>query len=279
MTIKISDALANNLLKGVTIDQALAGGFIYIFAGAEPATADTVLDMAATHCQLAMIAADVTPADTGVIGLRFAAASASRALAKLGSQTWACKVNNSGFNSGTNPQTAAFFRFVSAPVQTPIQQAASTSAAGGTLAAATYYYVISALNAAGESLRSNEVSIVTTGATSSNTINWTEVDGATSYRVYRGTAADTQATYYTVSVTISNTNITGALSYLDTNAATTGGSPSTGDTGRVVGTAYTPRIQCNVGTSGTDIVMTSVSLTDNGVYTVGLSTFEIRVAA
>src|SRR5258708_34281460 len=45
----------------------------------------------------------------------------------------------------------------------PTLNAPSTSTSGGTLAAATYFYVITALNAAGETTKSNEQSIVTTG--------------------------------------------------------------------------------------------------------------------
>lgn len=96
-----------------------------------------------------------------------------------------------------------------------------TSTSGGTLAAATYYYVITALNAAGETIKSNELSVTTTGTTSSNTLTWTAVTGATSYRVYRGTSAAGENVYYTPG---------NVVTYVDTGAANTGGSPPAANT-------------------------------------------------
>lgn len=101
----------------------------------------------------------------------------------------------------------------------PTQNAPSTSTTGGTLAAATYYYKVSALNAQGETLPSNEQSQITTGTTSSNTINWTAVTGATSYRIYRGTSTGAQNVYYT--------SAAGTTSFLDTGAAATSGTVAT----------------------------------------------------
>lgn len=103
-----------------------------------------------------------------------------------------------------------------------VQAAAATSTTGGALAAATYYYKIVAVTAAGENLISNEVSQVTTGATSSNTLTWGTVAGAVEYRVYRGTASNTQTGYYSVT--------TGALTFLDVGAALTTGAVPAGQT-------------------------------------------------
>lgn len=105
----------------------------------------------------------------------------------------------------------------------PAQSAASTSTTGGALAAATYYYVVTALGYQGETTKSNEQSVTTTGTTSSNTITWGAVAGATGYRVYRGTASGSENVYYTVS---SGTT----LSLVDTGAAATSGSPPTVNT-------------------------------------------------
>jgi hypothetical protein len=98
----------------------------------------------------------------------------------------------------------------------PVQANTSTSTSGGTLAAGTYYYVVTAYNGGGETLASNEKSQVTTGSTSSNVISWATVNGATGYRVYRGTAAAGENVYYDVGL---------VLTYTDTNAAVTGTSP------------------------------------------------------
>lgn len=69
----------------------------------------------------------------------------------------------------------------------PVQIASSTSTSGGTLGAGTWRAVITAFNANGETLASNEISQVTTGATSTITWNWNAVTGATGYKVYRTT--------------------------------------------------------------------------------------------
>lgn len=106
----------------------------------------------------------------------------------------------------------------------PLQNPASTSTTGGTLAANTYYYVVTAiLNPQGESIASNEVSITTTGTTSSNTITWTAPPGmtVTGYRVYRGTAAGAENVYYAPG---------NVLTFTDTGGASTAGTPPT-DTG------------------------------------------------
>lgn len=66
----------------------------------------------------------------------------------------------------------------------PVQAALATSAVGGTVAADTYFFTVTAINAQGETLESNEQTIVTTGATSTITIDWAGVPGATGYRVY-----------------------------------------------------------------------------------------------
>lgn len=79
----------------------------------------------------------------------------------------------------------------------PTNPAATPSTTGGTLAAGTYYYRITALNAAGETTGSVEVNAVTTGTTSSVVLTWTAVTGATSYKIYKGTTAGGENTYFT----------------------------------------------------------------------------------
>jgi hypothetical protein len=73
----------------------------------------------------------------------------------------------------------------------PVLAAPTTATTGGTLPATTaYYYVVTATNANGETIASNEVT-ATTGATATNTISlsWANVPFAYGYKVYRGTAA------------------------------------------------------------------------------------------
>lgn len=120
--------------------------------------------------------------------------------------------------AGATVKALVIYKDPGAPAA-PVANAPTTANTGGTLAAATYYYKVTALNAAGESLGSNEGSVTTTGASSSNTITWAAVSGATSYRVYRGTAAGAESTYYAPG------NVT---TFTDTGAAGTAGSPPTG---------------------------------------------------
>jgi hypothetical protein len=111
----------------------------------------------------------------------------------------------------------------------PYQQAATTSTSGGTLGVATYYYKITALTASGETLPSNEQFVTTTGTTSSNTLSWSPVAAATGYRVYRGTATGAENVYYAPG------NVT---TFVDTGAASTGGSPP--GTSTAVGANWDP---------------------------------------
>lgn len=84
------------------------------------------------------------------------------------------------------------------------------STTGGTIAAGTYYGKATAINAVGESIGSVEsLPVVTTGATSSIVWTWPAVPGATSYRLYVGTAAGAESSYFT-SATNSTTQTTTA---------------------------------------------------------------------
>lgn len=78
---------------------------------------------------------------------------------------------------------------------------ATGSALGGALAAATYYYKIVSVDAQGTTLGSSEVSYVAGGTTSSVVLTWGSAQGATSYRIYRGVASNTQTLYYTSNTT------------------------------------------------------------------------------
>jgi hypothetical protein len=94
---------------------------------------------------------------------------------------------------------------------------------GGALAAATYYYKVTATMPNGETLASNEVSVTTTGSTSSVQLTWTAPtgNGATGYNVYRGTSAG--AENHLVAVIISGTQ----TSFNDVGGLTVTASPPT----------------------------------------------------
>lgn len=100
----------------------------------------------------------------------------------------------------------------------PTLDAPTTATTGGTLAAATYYYRITAITPMGETTGSNEVSIATTGTTSTVTLTWPAFSGATGYRVYRGPTAGGEDVYYEPG------NVT---TYTDTGGAATAGTVPT----------------------------------------------------
>lgn len=96
----------------------------------------------------------------------------------------------------------------------PVMAAPATGTTGGSLATGTYFYRVTAITALGETTVSNEVSQTTTGASSTVTLNWAKINGATGYRIYRGTASGAQNVYYVVG---------DVATYLDTGAAATAG--------------------------------------------------------
>lgn len=101
----------------------------------------------------------------------------------------------------------------------PVQSAPSTATTGGTFAAGTYYIRVTALVDGTETVASNELSQVTTGATSTVTANWAAVTGATGYRIYVGTVAGAQTLYKAVGAVLTDTM---------TAAPSTAGSPPPG---------------------------------------------------
>lgn len=106
-------------------------------------------------------------------------------------------------------------------VAAPVNSAFSTATIGGTLAAGTYFYRVTALSSRGETLASVETSQVTTGTTSTVTVNWTTVTGAVAYKVYgRSTGAELYM----------QTLPSGTLTWIDTGSVTPAGALPTADT-------------------------------------------------
>lgn len=95
---------------------------------------------------------------------------------------------------------------------------------GGTLAAGSYFYVVTAVNGAGETTASAEVSTTTTGSTSSAIVNWNGVTGSTGYKVYRGTTSGAENKLI---ATISSPT---TESFTDTGGAGTSTSPPSSNT-------------------------------------------------
>lgn len=112
----------------------------------------------------------------------------------------------------------------------PVQSAPSTATTGGTLAAGTYRYYVTAINAVGETTVSNEVSQITTGATSTVTLNWAAIPGSTGFRVYRTAAGGASGTeLFLVAVGL-------VVTYIDTGALTPSGAYP------ITNTAVTPGV-------------------------------------
>lgn len=147
---------------------------------------------------------------------------------------------NAGIGSATQPPFVGdelqFFFANQNPYLAPGLPVLTGSTTGGTLAAASYFYKVTAINVFGETIASAEATVTTTGTTSSVGITWPASTGATSYRIYRGTATGAENVYYT-----STTN-----AFTDTGAVNTAATPPASAT-------YTV-------TMGTGIVVTAATL-------------------
>jgi hypothetical protein len=108
---------------------------------------------------------------------------------------------------------------ISSPTLTAV-----SSATGGTFAAGAYYWVITATNANGETIKSNEVTKTLTGSASSVALSWDQVDGATGYKVYRGASAGGEDKLIT---TLSSGSV---LTYTDTGTVGTTATPPSSNT-------------------------------------------------
>lgn len=100
----------------------------------------------------------------------------------------------------------------------------TASGVGGTLAAGTYYWVVTAVNANGETPPSNEVTATVTGTTSSVALSWAAQTGATSYNIYRGTAAGAESALVGTAT---------GTSYTDTGSAGSAATPPSSNTAKI----------------------------------------------
>lgn len=95
---KFSTGLRNALLATGSLKGALDGGFIDIYGGAAPSTADAAVGGATKLCRVSV--------NSTATGLSFAAAATSGVLSKNAAEVW------SGVNLASG--TATWFRFVAA---------------------------------------------------------------------------------------------------------------------------------------------------------------------
>lgn len=96
MTLKVSTGLRNKLLDTAPVKTQLAGGFIHIYGGVVPLTADDALGSAVLLSTITI--------NSGDTGINFEAAAVGDTITKSLSEVWL----------GTNvaPGTATFYRHV-----------------------------------------------------------------------------------------------------------------------------------------------------------------------
>jgi hypothetical protein len=108
------------------------------------------------------------------------------------------------------------------------------STTGGTFAAGTKFWVFTATDANGETTASNEVTATLTGSTSSVALSWPQVDGAAGYKIYRGTAANTE------NVLVATIGSGSTLTYLDTGTAGSAATPPVTNTAELSANTAVP---------------------------------------
>jgi hypothetical protein len=129
---------------------------------------------------------------------------------------------------------------------TPPELGLPSNAGTGSLPAGTYFYVVTATTAQGETTASNEHTITLTNPGTVD-LNWATVPGATSYKIYRGTAAGQEtvlvATVFSPATTFSDSGAptTPGMPPLNNTAVLTGLAPSTVE-GNLIGTDVTGTI-------------------------------------
>lgn len=121
------------------------------------------------------------------------------------------------------------FETLTPPVISP-----TTATTGGTLAAGTWKYYVTAINANGETTVSNEASQTTTGSTSTVTLTWSAIPGATGYKVYRTAVGGATGTELLL------TTLGAVTTYTDTGALTPAGALPTSNTATAPGTYTAP---------------------------------------
>lgn len=110
-------------------------------------------------------------------------------------------------------------------VEVPVVTLGATATTGGTFSAGAYFWVVTAVNANGETTRSNQVT-ATLALNGTQTITWTNPAGdETSYRIYRSTATNV----YPASALVGTVAV-GTTTFTDTGAAATVGTPPAANT-------------------------------------------------
>ncbi|MGD9643802.1 MAG: hypothetical protein AB7V08_13815 [Elusimicrobiales bacterium] len=104
MSGKKTTDLANTIATAVRT--ALNGGFLYLYSGPVPATADEALDMVNDHTEIGKF----SESDDGVTGLTFDAAAAGR-IDKAAAEDWRTTTSFDGADDGETDLAPTFWRF------------------------------------------------------------------------------------------------------------------------------------------------------------------------
>lgn len=148
-----------------------------------------------------------------------ATSSVSGGTGTIGSVTQT--VANSGPNVWSTPANWTLGYVPQSTLSTPVQAAASAVAGGSLVDTTQYYWVITAINQNGETVKSNQQTLVIAAPNQTAHLSWAQIPGATGYKVYRSTVTNTYTTPALV------TTITGGstLTYNDTGTAVGAGAP------------------------------------------------------
>jgi hypothetical protein len=103
--LSLSTATRNAALNGTGIKEQFDGGFLYLFAGTVPSSANDALNMTTTHTEMVVISLD----GLGVDGLTFDAPSAG-VLAKAAAEAWRGVAAFDGAEDSETSLTATFYR-------------------------------------------------------------------------------------------------------------------------------------------------------------------------
>src|SRR3990167_5244186 len=124
-----------------------------------------------------------------------------------------------GLNHWDDPENWSLNRVPAGQCAPPVQNAATASSGGTLVDTTTYYWVITATNALGETLKSNQVSLVIASPNQTANLSWANVVGATGYKVYRSTTTDV----YTPTALLATITSGSTLTYVDSGGSLSAG--------------------------------------------------------